>query len=101
MGKRGKSQNAALYSSGPDESYVQAEVLFLLEKARKDGQKVKAIFYDVDRTWGRLDDWLKSHRPEDRRRITELRALVSEHGWPITVQTYGGRPTAHGAEFDA
>lgn len=74
----------AVYSSGPDETYVQAELLLLTEKAvEKFGEDVTVIgYYDVVHDVP-IAKWLKTYdgRSKDFERLLDLRTKVSKHGF--------------------
>lgn len=90
----GEVPGVAVYSSGPDMAYVQAELLLLAERTAADpanaGKKIFG-YYDVERRQV-LDNWLRSYRktPGDRQRLEDLHAEILRDGWHAALRARGG-----------
>lgn len=81
--RKGSGETVAVYSSGPDETYVQAELLFLAAKAEEVKSDPTVIgFYDVVRDTT-VTQWLKAYdgRSDDFQKLLTWRARVSESGF--------------------
>lgn len=97
----GPAPGTAIYSSCNDVFYAQAEVLLKAEGLQKSpgtkGKKLYGYYDEVDDL--PVDQFLEAYsgRPDDFRRLNELRVLILQKGWKRAIEEVLGPNPANEA----